>query len=155
VIPVTIDTNILPADDLVAAVPPGTFEFSVVSVTDREVGGGLSAVDQVVETGVWGESLWAKAVWADSADSDCFERVLAIVSARSFPRPGLRGSLTDGQRRQLRDAMIFCAHVRAGRHIFVTNDERGFVRDGRRQQLEQTFATRIMTRGEFEREFAS
>jgi hypothetical protein len=154
VILVTIDTNILPADDLVAAVPPGKFEFSVVSVTDRE-GGGPSSVDQVVETGVWDESSWSKAAWADSADGDCLEQVLAIVSARSFPQPDLRGSLTDGQRRQLRDAMIFCAHVRAGRHIFVTNDERGFVRGGRRQQLEQMFASRIMTRSEFEREFAS
>jgi hypothetical protein len=155
VILVTIDTNILSADNLVAAVPPGKFEFVVVSVTDREVGSGLSAFGQVVEAGVLGESLWGKAVWPDSADSDCLEQVLAIVSARSFPQRGLRGSLTAGQRRQLRDAMIFCAHVRAGRHIFVTNDKRGFIRDGRRQQLEQMFATRIMTREEFEGEFAS
>jgi hypothetical protein len=92
VILVTIDTNILPSDDLVAAVLPGKFEFSVVSVTDREVGGGLSADGQVVEAGVSGESLWGKAVWADSADRDCFEQVLAIVSAKSFPQRSLRGN---------------------------------------------------------------
>ena len=36
---VTLDTNILPADDLIASVLPGLFEFSIVSVTDREMGG--------------------------------------------------------------------------------------------------------------------
>ena len=35
---VTLDTNILPADDLIASVAPGLFEFAIVSVTDREMG---------------------------------------------------------------------------------------------------------------------
>jgi hypothetical protein len=160
VVLVTLDTNILPVEALLAAVPPGKFEFSVVSVTDREVGAaaGLTApsvVGRVVETAVWDESLWDSAVWGDSGDGDCFEKALAIVAAGSFPPPGQRARLTDGQRRQLRDAMIFCAHVRAGRHIFVSNDEKGFVREGRREQLEKAFATRIMTRNEFLAEFAS
>ena len=157
---VTLDTNILPVEDLLAAVPPGKFEFSVVSVTDREVGAAMGrtappVVGRVVETAVWDESLWDRAVWGDSRDGDCLERALAIVADGSFPPPSQRASLTDGQRRQLRDAMIFCAHVRAGRHIFVTNDEKGFVRGGRRAQFEGVFATRIMTCAEFLGEFAS
>jgi len=160
VVSVTLDTNILPVEDLLAAVQPGKFEFSVVSVTDHEVGAAVgltapSVVGRVVETAVWDESLWDSAVWGDSGDSDCLERALAIVAAGSFPPPSQRASLTDGQRRQLRDAMIFCAHVRANRHIFVTNDDRGFVRVGRREQFEEAFATRIMTRDEFLAEFAS
>lgn len=155
---VTVDTNALPIDDLLAAVRPAELEFSIVSVTDREVGGlaqraAPTSVKRTVETAVWGESQWGNATWGDPASSDCLEGVLAIISAGSFPPAGQRSSLTDGQRRQLRDAMIFCAHVQAGRHIFVTNDMRGFVRAGRREQLEREFKTRIMTRDEFRQEF--
>jgi hypothetical protein len=50
------------------------------------------------------------------------EAILAIVSAGSFPKPGQRVSLTHGERRQLRDAMILEAHAREGRDVFVTND---------------------------------
>jgi len=42
---VTLDTNILPADDLIASVPSGRFEFSIVSVTDREMGGSETQVN--------------------------------------------------------------------------------------------------------------
>ncbi len=68
---VTLDTNILPVEDLLAAVPPGNFEFSVASVTDREAGAaaGLTApsvVGRVVETAVWNESFW---------DSSCVGRL--------------------------------------------------------------------------------
>jgi len=110
-------------------------------------------VKRTVETAAWSESHWGNATWGDPASSGCLEAVLAIISAGGFPPTGQRSSLTDGQRRQLRDAMIFCARVRAGRHIFVTNDVRGFVRGGRRAQLERDFRTRIMTRDEFRQEF--
>ena len=159
-ISVTLDTNILPADTLLAAVPNANFEFAVVSVTDRELGvstdlAASSSVSRVPETGVWGESVWGSAVWGGPSESKCLERALVIIGDGSFPRSNRRGNLTDGQRRQLRDAMIFCAHIRAKRQIFVTNDARGFVRGGRRQRLEECFGTRIMTRDEFISEFAA
>ncbi len=55
---VTLDTNILPADDLIASVLPGLFEFSIVSVTDREMGGSATQVNisNILETMVWDES---------------------------------------------------------------------------------------------------
>ena len=159
-ISVTLDTNILPADALVAAVPSGDFEFAVVSVTDRELGASTdlaasSSVTRVPETGVWGESVWGGSLWGGPNESDCLEKALVIIGDGSFPQSNRRETLTDGQRRQLRDAMIFCAHIRAKRQIFVTDDTRGFVSGGRRQQLERDFSTRIMTRDEFISEFAA
>jgi hypothetical protein len=159
VISVTLDTNILPADALVAAVPRADFEFAVVSVTDRELGASTdlaapSSVSRVPKTGVWGESVWGGAVWGGSSEGECLEKALVIIGDGSFPPSNRRGTLTDGQRRQLRDAMIFCAHVRAERQIFLTDDTRGFIRGDRRRQLEQSFGTRIMTRDEFITQYA-
>jgi hypothetical protein len=149
VVSVTLDTNILPPNDLIAAVSPHGFEFAVVSVTDREVSGSAAlhaplSVSREPETLVWGETPWRDGLWSGSAEADCFDRVLHVIAGGSFPHR--RNLLTNGERRQLRDAMIFCAHVRAGRDIFVTDDAKGFIRGGRRQQLEQSFGTRIMTR---------
>ena len=57
---VTLDTNILPADDLIASVLPGLFEFSIVSVIDREMGGSATQVNisNIPETMVWDASLF-------------------------------------------------------------------------------------------------
>jgi hypothetical protein len=74
-----------------------------------------------------------------------FEIALRVISAGSFPPPGSRGTLTKGQRRQLRDAMIFEAHARAHRHVLVTADVKGFVNEGRREKLEALARTRIVT----------
>ncbi len=65
---VTLDTNILPADDLIASVLPGLFEFAIVSVTDREMGGSATQVNisNIPETMVWDESRFDEAVWDDS-----------------------------------------------------------------------------------------
>lgn len=46
--------------------------------------------------------------------------------------------------------MILCAHVRDRRDILVSNDARAFIKAGRRESIEATFATRIMTVREFE-----
>jgi len=155
---VTLDTNVLPIDDRLSAVRLGEFSFSIVTVTDREVGGSTeleapSSVGRIVETAVWNESTWGNATWGSSATHGCLEGVLAIIGAGSLPPAAQRSNLTEGQRRQLRDAMIFCAHVRAARHIFVTNDVRAFIRNGRREQLERAYGTRIMTQDEFRAEF--
>jgi len=154
---VTLDTNVLPADDLIASVLPGLFEFSIVSVTDREMGGSETQVNisNIPETMVLGESCLGQAVLGDSADASCLEFCLKIISDSGFPPPDKRDKLTSGERRQLRDAMIFCAHLRNGGKIFVTNDEKGFINDDRRVKLENVLYTRIMTRDEFLIEFGT
>jgi len=157
---VTLDTNILPADDLIASVPSGRFEFSIVSVTDRETKGTKYAatranISNIPETMVLGESCLGLAVLADSTDASCLEFCLKIISDGSFPPPDKRDKLTSGRLRQLRDAMIFCAHVRNGGEIFVTNDTKGFINDDRRIKLENVLYTRIMTRDEFLTEFGT
>lgn len=148
---VTLDTNILPADDLIASVLPGLFEFAIVSVTDREIGGSATQVNisNIPETMVWNESRFDEAVWGDSESDSCLEFCLKIISGGSFPLLGKRDKLTRGARRQFRDAIIFCSHVREHRDIFVTNDISGFIKGDRRIQLEKAFHTLIMTRDEF------
>ena len=151
---VTLDTNISPPETVTGEVSACAFDFAVVSVTDRETAGTtfqvrLATLGRVVETAVYGESTWGNAVWGGENQADCFETALQVISHGSFPRPGARDMLTAGQLRQLRDAMIFCAHVREGRQIFVTNDTNGFIDEGRRAELERRFGTRIMTSAEF------
>lgn len=151
---VTLDTNVSPPDTITASVPTGLFDFAVVSVSNRETAGTryqvrLSGLGRVHETLVWGESTWGSAVWGGDDDADRLEALLRIISHGGFPEAGARDNLTAGQRRQLRDAMIFCAHVREGRDIFVTNDANGFIDEGRRGELETRFRTRIMTPAEF------
>jgi len=150
-IKITLDTNILPADDLIALVPSGQFEFAIVSVTDGEMGGSATQVDisNIPETMVWDESRFDEPVWGDSESDSCLELSLKIISDGSFPPLGKRDKLTRGARRQFRDAIIFCAHVREHRDIFVTNDISGFIKGDRRIQLEKSFHTLIMTRDEF------
>ena len=151
---VTLDTNILPADDLIASVPSGRFEFAMVSVTNRETEGTKHNVipeniSSIPEISVLGESCLGQTVLGDSADASCLEFWLKIISDSSFPPPGKRDKLTRGARRQLKDAMIFCAHVKNGGEIFVTKDTKGFVKGDRRITLENVLYTRIMTRDEF------
>ncbi len=152
---VTLDTNILPADDLIASVPPGLFEFSIVSVTDREMGrlATQENVSYILETAVWDESRFDESVWGDSESASCLEFCLKIISGGSFPSPNKRDKLLIGELHQLRDAMIFCDHLRNGGEIFVTNDTKGFIKGDRRIMLENVFYTRIMTRDEFLIEF--
>lgn len=45
--------------------------------------------------------------------------------------------------------MILDTHARERREIFVTDDKRGFIEHGRREQLESILKTRILTRDEF------
>jgi hypothetical protein len=40
--------------------------------------------------------------------------------------------------------MIFQAHCREGRDIFVTNDEKDFIRGGKRDELQALGSTRIL-----------
>jgi hypothetical protein len=149
---VTLDTNVLPADDLIQAARPFECEFAVVTVTAREVEGTpyeihLAPCTTINETSVWGESKWGEAKWGSDVSGDTLDEILRIVSNGSFPRP--RTGLSDKQLRQLRDAMILEAHLRERRHIFVTGDTKAYVRHGRREKLAARFGVRIMLRQEF------
>lgn len=137
-----------------------------------------SAGRAIVEIGVWGESRWGSFVWSSesvpetltlgesrlgaaalgSAKSPArFEAILAIIGSGSFPKSGQRDSITHGQRKQLRDAMILEAHARERRDVLVTNDRRAFIGPdyGKRAMLEDLCATKIRTVDEFCREIAT
>jgi hypothetical protein len=149
---VTLDTNVLPADDLIHAAQPFDCEFAVVTVTAREVEGTryeihLTLCTTINETAVWGQSSWGKAMWGSDMSQDALDEILGIVSNGGFPRS--RANLSDGQLRQLRDAMILEAHLRERRHIFVTRDRKAFVEGGSRETLAARFGVRIMLAQEF------
>jgi hypothetical protein len=171
---VTVDTNQLdfPRIDRIRRSLRVPFQLACVSVTERERGPTTLMADlvSVPETGVWAESRWGEAVWAEStpelltldespldtaglaADEhvNVLEAALRVISDGSFPPSGSRDQLSRGQRRQLRDAMIFEAHTRDRRHLLVTSDAKGFINDGRRQALEALGRTRIATPDELE-----
>lgn len=174
---VTLDTNVLDAAE-VAKLQLGVevpCELAAVSVSMRERGD-VDDLDipSVPETLIWGESRWGEAVWggpipellvlgesplgsgvaSGDQEADVFEAALRIISNGSFPPRGRRENLSPGARRQLRDAMVFEAHVRQRRHVLVTGDTRGFINGGRRDALERLGRTRVLTPLEF-RELAA
>ena len=149
---VTIDTNVLPADDLVELAKSRGWDVVIASVTERELGHGdtrlqVPGLGKVLEVAVLGESVLGSCVLA--GDDNYLETLIQIISNGSFPKSGTRGQLSDGRRRQLRDAMIIEAHARERRDIFVTNDRKGFIDDGRREKLQTLLKTRIVTSEEF------
>ena len=157
---VTLGTNILPTADLESAATAANIELAIASVTEREVestsfANSLDPLSRVLETAVWDESPFDGSVFAGEKEVDCFETLLRLISSGSFPKPAARGQLTARQHKQLRDAMIFCAHAREKRDIFVTQDAKGFISGERKMRLESLFHTRIMTRKEFEEHLTS
>lgn len=152
---VTLDTGILPADDLFEAAAGRPIFFAAVSVTGRETRGTsfdvqLTPLGNVPETGVFGESEWGSAVFADAeAATVGLEDLIQVISSGSFPPPSDRDHLTESQRHQLRDAMILEAHAREGRDIFVSDDRRAFINHGRRARLATLTRSDIMSREEF------
>jgi hypothetical protein len=151
---VTVDTNVFPIDDLEAELGPQGFTFHPISVSQREVAGSsfeatLARYDAIPEIGVWGEGAWGSSRWVGGDDGDCMGVALTIVSNGSFPPSGKRDALSDGQRRQLRDAMIACTHRHDGRDILLSNDRKAFIDDGRREKFHDQLGVTIMTRAEF------
>jgi hypothetical protein len=169
---ITIDTNQLDKHRIerLQALLYLPHRIAFVSVTGRERGDVSWNIESIPETLVWGESRWDEAVWsapipevwvlgesplgeavlAGENHVDVFETALVIISAGSFPAARKRDDLKGGQLRQLRDAMIFEAHVRERRHLLVTEDAKGFISQGRRAKLEQLGRTHILTPEELE-----
>jgi hypothetical protein len=155
---ITIDTNLLPADDLVELAKGRGYEVGIVSVSERELGSSDSWLNapelgKVLELAIVGESRIGSCVVGSG--NEHLEIILQSISNCSFPKSGSRGHLSSGQRRQLRDAMILEAHAREGRDIFITNGKKGFINNGRREKLQSLLKTRILTREEFLRELRS
>jgi hypothetical protein len=160
VLKITLDTNAVRLDEVGAAIRKlrGGVDIAITTTVAREIGSkydtSIHQLQIVPEFWVMGESPMGVAVLASKADRDLFEAALDAISNGSFPKPGSRSTLTQGQRNQLRDAMIFCTHVREGRDIFVTKDAKGFGIEAGEQRLRMSALapdTRIMTLGEFER----
>jgi hypothetical protein len=151
VIKVTLDTCVLPAEDLVLASRQFDCEFAVVTVTTRELDTPyqvhLMPYSTVPETAVWGESRWDEAVWGSEVSQPILEEVLRVISPGSFPRD--RDNLSRGQLHQLRAAMILETHIRQQRDILVTDDRRAFVKCGKREELMMRFGVRVMLRADF------
>jgi hypothetical protein len=152
---VTLDTNVFPAAPLLSRAQRVGIVAAAVTVSRRELEGSsleeeVLALEAVLETAVWNESRWGQAVWGSSADVKRLDRVLAVLSNGSFPPRGQRSRLSDGQRRQLRDAMILCAHIRSNRDFLVSNDRRAFIADARREAIEAEFGAHVMTVEEFD-----
>ena len=133
---ITVDTNVRDHMDRIREACEGLdVEIKQTTVTSRERGLPLPDPTVIAETGVYDESVYdSGAVYAAEpvpetfvldesrldegvlgGDDSPMEAILSIVSNRSFPPPGGRDTLTTGERRQLRDAMILEAHVREGR----------------------------------------
>jgi len=149
---VTFDTNVADRIDLVQVAKSAGLKVFVTSVTKRELlpsNINLAVNELVMETAVFGESTFDNCVLGSNCDAEVFEESLKILSNGSFPAKEKRTALSDGERRQLRDAMIFTAHVSQAHKVFVSDDERAFVRDGRRDQFENLSGGYVMTSNEF------
>ena len=155
---VTFDSTAKPGDSVVLKAVGAGWHVAFASVSMREARGAdfevaLRAHDRVPEAGVWDESSWNEARFADEPSSERLEKILAIISNGSFPRK--RSELNEGQLHQLRDAMILEAHSAAARTVFVTADMKGFIKHGRREELQALLATRILSPAEFESELGT
>jgi hypothetical protein len=160
VIRVTVDTNVF-AEAKMARMSQATDGLDIAlappTVSLRERPLETSEPRWIVrETAVWNESRWGEAVWGEPISEAMgeesrsrFKAMLLIISNGSFSKPGQRDDLSKGERRQLRDAMIREAHAREGRDVLVSDDARAYIRDGRRERLEQLCETRVMTLEEF------
>jgi hypothetical protein len=151
---VTLDTNSVDDKEVIEAACIAGFVVTHTSVTDRELNGSdvvaaTTVSAPIVESFVFGESCLSSGALAPDSDEVIFEKLLKIIANGSFPAIGRRENLTKPEQRQLRDAMILNVHIRAGRGIFVTNDVKGFIANGRRELIEREFKTRVMTSREF------
>lgn len=150
---VTIDTNILTELESLKIFSK-YFLFHVTSVTEREVNGTQVVKElpksdgRILETAVWGESDFGNSVWGGDGVIG-LEEILKIISSGSFPKPGNRESLTVAERKQLRDAMILEAHYRDKRDIFISGDEKAFIKHNKRDMLQDLLKTKIFSLSEF------
>jgi hypothetical protein len=163
----TLDTNCIDHVYLRAAAAAANAELATFSVSRKEMGNSsfaahLRDIAILPEQTVWADGFWADGFWVDrfwtsaidvpyrlpsgiEMRGDPFEAIIGVVSNGSFSPRGQRKYLTDGQRRQFRDAMILSLHAQYRRDVFVTADKRAFINNGRCALLETMLLTRIRT----------
>ncbi len=153
---VTFDTNVADNFDLLRVAKCMGFETFVTSVTNRELlpSDIRPLVDgEILELGVFDESSYGAAVLGRDEDAENFEKLLSILSNNAFPKSGERAILSNGQKRQLRDALIYASHLHHGHEIFVTDDRKGFINGGRRALIEALASSRVLSAEEFIKKF--
>lgn len=157
---ITLDTNSVRVEQVSAAIRKirGGVDIATTTTVAREIGSmydpELHQLQVTPELWVMGESVMGMATLASEGERDLFEATLVAITNGSFPSRENRSTLTQGQRNQLRDAMIFCKHVREGHGIFVSDDVKAFGREGSPQRQRMSALaprTKIMTLAEFER----
>lgn len=150
---ITLDTNAVDKSDLIQKATHIGLDLVVVTVTEMELQNSSIVIDGSIgrtpEIFVLDQSRLDVGALASDEDCERFEDILRVISNNSFPPVGKRENLSRGQQRQLRDAMAFTSHVRDRRDIFVTDDAKGFINEGRRSYLEQKYHTKIMKANEF------
>lgn len=150
---ITLDTNALDSDksDLIENALSLQFDVAVTSVTERERKRPdlVARVRITPEIFITDESPLSVGALGSDDDATIFEDLLKVISHGGFPAKGKRANLTPGEKTQLRDAMAFTSHVRDVRDIFVSDDLSGFINHGRREYLEATYQTRVMSIEEF------
>ena len=141
---ITLDTNTVRPEQMSAAIRKirGGADVATTTTVVREIGSvydpSLYRLHVVPALWVMGESPLGVAALVSEADRDLFEAILAAITNGSFPKPDRRATLTQGERNQMRDAMIFCTHIREARDIFVTNDVKAFGSEGSPQRQRVT-----------------
>jgi hypothetical protein len=151
---ITLDTGVLPADALLAAVKGRNFDFAVVSVTVAETQSTsfvatLKPLGEVDQNVAFGAGVYGAHTYGGTPDKECLRKALEVISNGAFADPEPSDKLTDGERSQQHDAIILCTHVRDQRDVLVTTDQKAFIKGERRERLESLFHTRIMTPDEF------
>jgi hypothetical protein len=144
---VTLDTSVFPRkhqrqeyDELIAQGRRRGFSFGVVFLTKREAYDSsfqeyMAGLDTIFTSGLVGpDAIVGEFVFASDDFAARFEEILSRITNGSFPKD--RSSLTKTERGQLRDALIFEAHVREKRDIFISKDRKAFINHGRRDCLQ-------------------
>jgi len=150
---VLIDTNILTLESLIDDLRARGADIYIGRATkDREVKGTrfeslVQQIDVAPETCIFGESTFPITLGGDEA----LRKILLIISSGSFPVK--RDNLTDKQRNQLRDALIFESSIKQKCDIFCSNDAKAFIKHGKREKLEKEFGIKVRRSDEVLSEF--
>ena len=107
----------------------------------------MQSITSLPEYGVYGEARYGCARYHGEKSSKILQDILSIIRNGSFPQN--RENLSEWYRRMLRDAISLQTHPTDKRYIFITNDERAFIKNELRQKLENKFNIEILTREEF------
>ena len=149
---VTFDANMFPCDELINLCNKLGLEVYCATTTNREFNN-TSFEKQLEDTNASSElclvnmsSINASRV-NSSESSERLNEILRIISDGAYPKSGQAKSR--GERKQLNDALTFEAHLNEKSDIFVTNDQKAFIKFGKREKLQEKFNTKIMTENEF------